>query len=190
VAHWQLSIGLARANRVKLRARHLGKGIAWANVMRAAVLSVALTACAYSPGSFRHFRHDFPGQRTTVGCLDLAIERRPDLTTGGTVLAYEFGNRCDHPAVVDLASVEVVGRTVGGDEVKLAPYDPEREMRALAIDGRAAGQEAIAYPSMVALAEVCVNAATVTHQGSPSWLCFGDRWLPQAPAIAKAEVTR
>jgi hypothetical protein len=101
--------------------------------MRAAVLSVALTACAYSPGSFRHFRHDFPGQRTTVGCLDLAVERRADLTTGGTVIAYEFGNRCDHPAVVDLAAVDVVGRTFAGDEVKLAPFDPERELRALAI---------------------------------------------------------
>jgi hypothetical protein len=155
--------------------------------MRAAILSVALTACAYSPGSFHHFRHDFPGQRTTVGCLDLSVERRPDLTTGGTVLAYEFGNRCDHPAVVDLAAVEVVGRTVGGDEVKLAPFDPDRELRALAIDGRAAGQEAIAYPSTIALAEVCVNAATVTHQGSASWLCFGNRWLPASPTIAAKE---
>ena len=58
--------------------------------MRAAVLSVALTACAYSPGSFSHFQQDFPGQRTTVGCIDLSVERRPDLTSGGTVLAYEF----------------------------------------------------------------------------------------------------
>jgi hypothetical protein len=175
---------------VKLRARHLGKRIALVAFMRAAVLSVALTACAYSPGSFRHFRHDFPGQRTTVGCLDLAIERRPDLTTGGTVIAYEFGNRCDHPAVVDLAAVDVVGRTFAGDEVKLAPFDPERELRALAIDGRAAGQEAIAYPSDTALAEVCINAATVTHQGSPQWLCFGNRWLPPASTIAAKETTR
>ena len=66
--------------------------------MRAAVLSVALIACAYRPGSFSHYRQDFPGRRTTVGCIDIAVDRRPDLSTGGTVLAYEFANRCDRAA--------------------------------------------------------------------------------------------
>ena len=158
--------------------------------MRAAVLSVALTACAYGPGSFHHFGHEFSGQRTTVGCLDLAVERRPDLTSGGTVLAYDFGNRCDHPAVVDLATVAVVGRTVAGDEVKLSPFDPEHELKVLSLDGRAAGQEAIAYPSNIALAEVCVDASSISHQGGPAWLCFGNRWLPPAPAVASAEASR
>jgi len=149
--------------------------------MRAAVLSVAFTACAYSPGSFSHFRHDFPGQRTTVGCLDLAVQRRPDLTSGGTVLGYQFGNRCDRAATVDLANAAVIGRTVAGHEIKLAPYDPDDEIRPLQIDGRAAGEEAIAYPSTIALAEVCVDASTVTHEGHPTWLCFANNWLPEPP---------
>jgi hypothetical protein len=161
--------------------------------MRAAVLSVALTACAYSPGSFSHFKQEFPGQRTTVGCIDLSVERRPDLTSGGTILGYQFGNRCDHPAVVDLASVAVIGRTVAGDEVSLAPYDPDKEIRSLKIDGRTTGEEAIAYQSNIALAEVCVDASTVSHEGAPTWLCFANHWLPPAPsasATASLEVSR
>src|SRR5688572_558692 len=115
--------------------------------MRAAVLSVALIGCAYSPGSFSHFRQGFPGQRTTVGCLDVAIERRPDLIGGGTVLAYEFGNRCDRPAIVDLSRVTVVGRTYEGEQHELRAFDPSAEIRPLKLDGRLAGREAIAYPA-------------------------------------------
>lgn len=159
--------------------------------MRAAVLSVALTACAYSPGSFSHFRQDFPGQRTTVGCIDLSVERRPDLTSGGTVLAYEFGNRCDRPATIDLANVAVKARTYTGKDLDLTPYDPEWQIRPLQIDGRIAGAEAIAYPADERLAEVCVDVASLTHQTPARWLCFGDRLPPPVvPATPQlAEVT-
>lgn len=145
--------------------------------MRAAVLSVALTACAYRPGSFSTFASTFPGQRTTVGCLDIAIERRPDLPSGA-VVGYQFANRCDHPAVVDLAHVAVVGKTIDGAEVDLAPYDPERELEPLHIDGRMIGREAIAYSSEVALAEVCVDAASVAQDQRAQWLCFARKELP------------
>jgi hypothetical protein len=156
--------------------------------MRAAVLSVALIACAYRPGSFSHFRQGFPGQRTTVGCIDLSIEHRPPLTGGGTVLAYEFGNRCDGPATVDLSRVAVVGRTYAGDEISLAPYDPAREIRELRLDGRSAGKEAIAYLHGEAFVEVCVDAATLAHEAPARWLCFASRVPP--PTIATvAEVS-
>src|SRR6185369_5263278 len=89
--------GARVANSVKSRARHWARQLLGSPRMRAAVLSVALTACAYRPGSFSHLSENFPGQRTTVGCIDLSVERRPDLIGGGTVLAYAFGNRCDHP---------------------------------------------------------------------------------------------
>jgi hypothetical protein len=152
--------------------------------MRTAVLSVALIGCAYRPGSFSHPRQGFPGQRTTVGCLDLSVERRPDLTGGGTVLAYEFGNRCDHAATVDLASVAVVGRTYDGLERKLSPYDPNQEIRPLQIDGRTAGREAIAYPDATAhFASVCVDAASLVHETPARWLCFAGRVPPQLAEV-------
>lgn len=145
--------------------------------MRAAVLSVALTACAYRPGTFSTFSSTFPGQRATVGCLDIAVERRPDLPDGA-VVGYQFANRCDHPTVVDLAHVAVVGRTVEGTQVDLAPYDPERELEPLQIDGRMVGREAIAYTSRVELAEVCVDAASVAQDRRAQWLCFARKELP------------
>ena len=152
----------------------MGKVLALSAAMRTAVLFVALAGCAYKPGTFSTPGSTFPGQRATVGCLDLAVERRTDLTWGA-VVGYQFANRCDHPTVVDLAQANVVGRTVDGVQVDLAPYDPERELRALDIDGRAIGKEAIAYASEVALAEVCVDAASVAHRAEQQWICFGRR---------------
>lgn len=152
--------------------------------MRAAVLSVALIGCAYRPGSFSHPSQGFPGQRTTVGCLDLSVERRPDLIGGGTVLAYEFGNRCDHAATVDLESVVVVGRTYEGEQRPLYAFDPDREIRPLQLDGRTAGREAIAYPDGTAhLAEVCVDAASLAHETPARWLCFAGRVPPQLAEV-------
>ena len=135
--------------------------------MRVAALCAALIGCAYSPGSL----HTRAGETVQTGCIDLAIERRPDLP-GQSVLAYTFGNRCDHPAVVDLARVAAVGRTVDGREVNLAAFDPHHELRAVELDGRASGNEAIAYPSTIPLAEVCVDAAAIAHESPARWVCF------------------
>ena len=105
-------------------------------------------------------------------------DRAPADLPGQSVLAYAFGNRCDHPAVVDLARVSVLGRTVDGREVTLAAFDPRHELRAVALDGRSSGREAIAYPSTVPLAEVCVDAAAIAHESPERWLCFA-RHVPQ-----------
>lgn len=157
--------------------------------MRAAtVLVVACaTGCAYKAGSFSHPRAEFAGQKVSVGCLDLAVERRPDLPTGGTVLAYSFGNRCDRPATIDLSIARVEGRTFTGASVQLAPYDPEGEIHAMPLDGRAAGAEAVAYPSNDRLAEVCVDAASIAQTSESRWLCFASN-VP--PPTTLAEVSR
>lgn len=144
--------------------------------MRSAVLVAAvlagIAACAYKPGSYASPTREFHGQRVTVGCLDLAIERRPDHGSS-VVLGYTFGNRCDHPTVVDLAWVNVIGRTSDGVEIALTPYDPKRELRVLQIDGRLVGQEAIAYPAPESVGQVCVDVASIAQQAPAQWLCFG-----------------
>lgn len=147
-------------------------------VIRALAVVIAFAACAYKPGSFESWQAPgypskaFAGQRVTVGCLDLAVDRRDDMDASA-VLGFAFGNRCDHATVVDLASATVVGRTVDGKELTLAPYDPKHELRALRIDGRRAGREALAYPAEVALAQVCVDVASLAHTAPAQWLCFG-----------------
>src|SRR5690242_722449 len=102
--------------------------------MRIALLACALVGCAYTPGSFALAENTFPGQRATVGCLDVAVDRRADLPIG-PVIGYQFANRCDHPVTIDLGSVAVVGRGAEGD-VALWPYDPRAELRPVALDAR------------------------------------------------------
>lgn len=147
-------------------------------MLRMAILLLALSSlllasgCTYKPGSFAHPQHTFSGQRTTVGCLDIAVQRRHVSGAKAAVLAYQFGNRCDRPVVVDLLRVSVVGRTNAGSEIQLAPYDPDAELHAVRLDGRLTGGEAIAYPSAQRLHQICVDAASIVHEHPAIWLCF------------------
>jgi len=150
--------------------------------MRIALLSCALIGCAYKPGSFTWGVNAFPGQRATVGCLDVAVERRTDFPIG-PVIGYQFANRCDHPTRVDLGSIAVVGRDAGGAEVALRAYDPHAELRAVTLDARNIGTESLAYPATHAMAQVCVDVASLERSRPAQWLCFGN-----APATVVGSV--
>jgi hypothetical protein len=143
--------------------------------MQGAALLAIVAGCAYQPGSFDTWGHDFAGRRSTVGCVDLSILRRGD-HAANPVLAYDFGNRCDRPVTVDLQAVAVVAKATGGD-APMIPYDPDHEIRALPLDGRSAGSEAIEY-RMTADAgvrlSVCVDAATVVDTTTSNWQCFDE----------------
>jgi hypothetical protein len=160
-----------------------GRGFAILARMRhvAIVLGIALAiaACAYKPGSYQSPSREFVGQRTSVGCLDIAVDRRTDMGSSA-VLGYTFGNRCDHPAVIDLAWVNVIGRTATGAEITLVPYDPKGELKVVRLDGRQAGSEAIAYPAPEALGQLCVDVASLAQTRPAQWLCFGN---PEAIAM-------
>jgi hypothetical protein len=144
--------------------------------MRAQVaVGLALAGCAYQPGSFHSIQQPFAGKQATFGCLDLAVERRDDLPSGSAVVSYAFGNRCDHPAVVDLATIAVVGRTTDGRQLELTAFDPRHEISVMRIDGRAVGREAIAYPVDEPLSEVCIDAGSIARWASEQWMCFASR---------------
>jgi hypothetical protein len=140
--------------------------------MRIALLSCALIGCAYKPGSFASGQNGFPGQRATVGCLDVAVERRTDFPIG-PVLGYQFANRCDHPTTVDLGSLAVVGRDAAGADVTLRAYDPHAELHPVTIEARNIGAESLAYPVGRAIAQICVDVATLGREQPAQWLCFG-----------------
>jgi hypothetical protein len=144
--------------------------------MRATVAAcLALAGCAYQPGSFHSVMQDFPGQQATVDCLDLAVERRPDLPNHSAVVRFAFGNRCDHPVVVDLASAAIVGRTDDGQQIPLTAYDPRHEIQVMRIDGRAVGREALAYPADTPISEICIDAASIAHGSIAQWMCLAPR---------------
>lgn len=142
-------------------------------ITRFALGACVVGGCAYHADSFTYSRDTFRGTYVTVDCLDLAIDRVFDDATGHPVLVYEFGNRCDDPAIVDLASARVFGHTIDGIPIQLVAYDPRGEIRPMRLDARAHGREAIAYPSSEAVG-LCIDAASVTHTTPPRWLCFSD----------------
>jgi len=141
-------------------------------------LLLAVAGCAYQPGSFHSLNQPFAGQQATLDCLDLAVHRRPDLPGGGAVVSYAFGNRCDHPTVVDLATIDVFGRTDDGRQLELKAYDPRHELEVLFLDGRAVGHEAIAYPSDAPLGVVCFDAATIARASAVHWMCLPSNSQP------------
>jgi hypothetical protein len=169
--------------------------IAWARASPSSLARLAalgalagFAGCGYRPGSFAGSEGGFVGERTTVACLDVAIERRPDLSIG-PVLKYQFANRCDHTATVDLGAAGVVGRTVDGADVALRPYDPRAELHPVVLDGRNVGSEALAYPADRAMSQLCVDVAALVRDrrdgpdgrdGTPRWLCLGG----PGPAVA------
>jgi hypothetical protein len=138
-----------------------------------AMHGLVLAGCGYQAGSFHAPGYAFGPARATIGCVDVAIERRTGLgePTKSAVLAYAFGNGCDHPAMVDLAAARVVGHDAHGQPVTLTAYDPDREIRAALLDGRTVGHEAIAYSAEVAVGDVCVDVAAIAHGEGERWMC-------------------
>jgi hypothetical protein len=129
--------------------------------MRVAIVGLLFlqTACAYRSGSFQGPTGQFSGEHVTVGCLDVGVGAHHDAAAQGPVIAYEFGNRCDRAARVDLAAVVVRGRTTGGQELELAPFDPDGELRPARLEARRTGREVIEYRAAGAdpVRMVCVD---------------------------------
>ncbi|KAB2881763.1 MAG: hypothetical protein F9K40_23845 [Kofleriaceae bacterium] len=144
--------------------------------MRAVPLILATgvsAACAtYRAGSFEMSGEPMLGERTTAGCLDLAVDVARDAVATGPVVQYQFGNRCDRAATIDLGGVRVTGRTATGEEVAMVPYDPYNEIRALALDARASGRERIEYRTSRELSgdvvAVCVAIGAIGGDAVPA----------------------
>jgi hypothetical protein len=150
-------------------------------------LAASVLGCAYRPGAFEYTNHTFPGERATVGCLDVAVERRADMPVG-PVLGFQFANRCDRVAPIDLGAVRVVARDGAGRETPLVAYDPDRVIRLVWLDGRSASGEALAYgvdpdgQPAPAVTEVCVDLATMSRHQAAQWRCFATKDVPAPPA--------
>jgi hypothetical protein len=152
-------------------------------MLRGAVTAVAVaaSACAYQPGSFIYGPSLFFGEKATIGCLDIAIERRDDHDKSA-VLSYRFGNRCDHAQIVDFANARVIGRDEAGGEHVMRPFDPRGEIKAMPLDARLVGKEAIAYVAAdeigADLVQVCVDAASIVRSPKEHWMCFARKAEP------------
>lgn len=132
------------------------------------------SACAYAPGSFSGYPSSFPGARTTVGCLDIAVSLTGGTIQQGPVIQYSVGNRCDRVTTVDFSAVRArsaAGMLFGPPMV---PFDPARELRPLRMEARTVITELIEYRD-VAPAEghgLCVDVGGLNGpSGREQWLC-------------------
>jgi hypothetical protein len=152
--------------------------------MRVVIAVATLAGCAYHPGSFNRpgSPAPFPGKQATIGCVDLAVDLRPDYD-GATVIEYSFGNRCNQPATIDLAAVAVWGTTESGEQ-RLYPFDPRQEIRPLLIEGRLYGHEVIAYPMPQPASRICIDVASVVNAEPAQWKCFS---VKNEPVVAQGE---
>jgi hypothetical protein len=166
--------------------------------MRAVLLVMATgasAACAsYRAGSFETSGGPFLGERTTAGCLDLAVEVARDAVATGPVVQYQFGNRCDRVTTIDLGGVRVTGRTASGEEVAMVAYDPYGQIRPLPLDARGAGRERIEYRTSRDysgdVVAVCVAIGSIGGDGSPpAPLDTTCKDLTPPPAVAAAADT-
>jgi hypothetical protein len=99
----------------------------------------------YRAGSFAGLGGSFAGERRTVGCLDLAVAPVDDAAAAGPVAAITFANRCDAGVVIDLTAIAATGRDLGGREVAMGRFDPDREIGAGLLEARTIGRELIEY---------------------------------------------
>jgi hypothetical protein len=140
---------------------------------------LALAAChGYRAGSFAGPRGPFPGDRVTLGCLDVAVARSHDTGAQGPAVELDFGNRCRHPVTVDLGRMSARGRDAAGQDVRLVAYDPADAIRPLPLDGLLVGREVIelsrADGADVPLTQVCVDVGGIDRSAAPvaRWVCM------------------
>jgi hypothetical protein len=136
-----------------------------------AIAAALASACTpYRAGSFTMAGEPFVGELTTAGCLDLAVAVARDPVATGPVVQYQFGNRCDRAATIDLGRVAVTGRTANGEEVAMVAYDPYAEIKPLPLDARTAGRERIEYRTARDFSgdvvSVCVRIGALAEPGT------------------------
>lgn len=144
--------------------------------------TLALAGCSYS-GTFEMTGGvTFPAQRTTLGCVDLGVGPHRTSRRSAPVVDLMVGNRCDHRVPLDLTTLRVHGRTLGGDVVVLAPLEPRR-LADVELAGRWMAREVIELdvgPDEVRVHEICVDVGAIERSAQ-----VGERWLCMAPVGAR-----
>ncbi|MFT3695021.1 MAG: hypothetical protein QM831_17925 [Kofleriaceae bacterium] len=123
-----------------------------------------LASCSYDAGSFHSLTSTFPGERVTVGCLDLALDRPHEPEAQGPVVHYSFGNRCDHPVTVDFQSLVVRARNRA-----ITPFDPNHEIAPKTLETRAFGSEEIEYTALPG-DQLCIDVGSLIAEPT-RWVC-------------------
>jgi hypothetical protein len=139
--------------------------------MRVGIL-MAVVGCAYQPGSFSIVGAPFSGPHVALGCIDLSVDRRPDVSP--PIVRYMFANGCNHRVTLDLATVRVVGRDHDGHQLAMTAYDPHHEIRPLPLGARLVSDERIEYH---ATDERPIDSVCIDVGGVDGSVARTERWV-------------
>ncbi|MGH7434364.1 MAG: hypothetical protein ACRENE_01675 [Polyangiaceae bacterium] len=142
------------------------------------VLSASVCACNApwpEPGNIRRLATTgWVGRQ--VGCIDLrvAVAHEPLAPRSGTVLAFDFVNRCRAEQVIDFTALTARAQLADGISLKLDVFDPARQIHRATLMAGWDGAEAIEFdPSaghgaapLAELRSVCVAVSQIARAGS------------------------
>jgi hypothetical protein len=140
------------------------------------VIGAVLAGCAYKAASKTTEPNEHRVDRSTVGCLEVGVDRRSDLGDAA-VVRYAFANHCEGAAQIDVAWASVIGRTAEGAELALVPTKRAKEV-VVAPNGEA--ETTLVYPAPAAIGQLCVDVASLAQETPARWRCFGN---PEAVAL-------
>jgi hypothetical protein len=134
-----------------------------------------LCACSgYRAGSFRTAVAEFPSERATQGCVDLALRAAIDPLADGPVVDLYLGNRCKDSVWVDIPKLAMSAYLEDGKEMPVTFYDPRDELRAAVLGGKEQTMVRLELVAPLESLRVCARLdqlARARDVGPPKQLC-------------------
>lgn len=138
-----------------------------------------LAPTTYRPGSLVDAADDASGGGRRLGCIEIRAERMDDSTVpaGSVVVAFSFGNSCDHPVRIALQNTRVVAKGDTQDGAPSEPlklYDPASEVVTMSLDGRDQAREVLEFDSPArkspAAPTACIDLTGASPDAHPATL--------------------
>lgn len=134
-----------------------------------------LSACSpYRAGSFRSPGADFPSERTTQGCVDVAIRASLDPQADGPVVDLYLGNRCSDSVWVDIPALAMTVSQADGELLPVTIYDPRDELKSTLLGGKEQTMVRLELVAPETSLRVCAQLdkfARARTPGPPKVLC-------------------
>jgi hypothetical protein len=138
-------------------------------------MSLLLLGCTpYRAGSFQSGVQEFPGERTTRGCLDLGFAATSEPEAEGPVIDLFVGNRCKESVWIDIPALEMTAYLEDGQAIPAGFYDPRDELRPALLGGKQLATERLELLAPIETLRVCAKLETLARwarSGPPQILC-------------------
>lgn len=145
------------------------------------LIASGTASCSSSLGYTPHAMHSpSVDVRRTQGCVELGFfsARDPELPVTSLYLEIHVENRCNEPALVDIAALRMFAYGHDGSRRTLSLYDPRHQVIPLHVQARRAGVERFRVDGTQGVGKVdsvCIDATDVVPDARPTHgqsVCF------------------